>query len=80
VDWPTDDPPGQCEQFGAESQVRFVRSDKIYFKPQRITLERETQHSSSTQKIRGLADCQDACSLNNVENLGVFLYFGLADK
>src|ERR1700692_4668892 len=64
VNWLTYDPPGQREQFGTESQVCFVRSHKIHFKPQQIILERETQHSSSAQKVRGFADCQDACCLN----------------
>jgi hypothetical protein len=67
------DPPRQCEQFGAGSQVRFVDSCKIHFKFQRVILERETQHSSRAQEVRSLADRQDARSLDDFENLGVSL-------
>jgi hypothetical protein len=80
VDSFTYNPPRQCEQFGAGSQVRFVDSYKIHFKLQQVILERETQHSSDAQEVRSLADRQDPCSLDDFENLGVSLRFRVADK
>ncbi len=74
------DPMRQYEKFGTHLQMRFVRRFEIHFKLQRFVLERETQHSPGTQKIRCLSNRQSVCLLNNLQNLGVTLRLRVADE
>src|ERR1700752_2084607 len=62
------DPMRQYEKFGTHLQMGFVRRHKIDFKLQRYVLERETQHSPGTQKVRCLSHRQSVCPLNNLQN------------